>query len=145
MSNVRPPNMRRTTLKFLAACSLALPALPSLAVKARKVDKRLLGTWRSDKERTTQFWRYKSNLDAEQKAKFESIFGKLRRRFTETHSYSEFDGEKTSGRYLVVASDSKSVVLAFPEEHFDLQQIFFEENAFYVASGYNFEFFRREA
>ena len=136
--------MRRTTLKLLAASSLALAAFPAIADKPRKVDKRLLGTWRSDKERTTKLWRYKIELDAERKTKFESIFGKLTRRFTTTHAYSEFDGEKTSRTYRVVASDAQSVVLSSSERgRIELEQIFFEDEWFYVISGYNLEFFHR--
>lgn len=136
--------MRRATLKLLAASSLTLAAFPSIADKPRTVDKRLLGTWRSDKERTTKLWRYKTELDAERKTKFESIFGKLTRRFTTTHAYSEFGGEKTSKAYRVVASDARSVVLASSEGGcIELEQIFFEDEWFYVITGYNLEFFRR--
>lgn len=136
--------MRRSALKLLAAGGIALTGVSSLAGKAPKVDKRLLGTWRSDKERTTKLWRYKTELDPEKKAEFEGIFGKLVRRFTATHVYSEFDGDKTSTAYWVVGSDSRSVVIATREEdQVQLQQIFFEENSFYVVTGYSLEFFVR--
>jgi hypothetical protein len=136
--------MRRSALKLAALAGLSLASLPAFASKAHPFDKRLLGTWRSDKERTVKLWRYKQELTEEQKAKFESIFGKLTRRFTSTHAYSEFEDQKIVGRYWVVASDSRSVVVKISDEgRIDLQQIFFEENSIYVFSGYNVEFFRR--
>ena len=136
--------MRRTTLKTLAAGALSACVLPTLAASSRKTDKRLLGTWRSDKERTTRLWRYKTELDAENKLKFESIFGKLTRRYTSTCLYSDFDGDKTSGKYSVIASDTRSVVLAYTEEDGTrLEQVFFEEDWIYILAGYNVEFFRR--
>ena len=136
--------MRRTSLKSIAAGALLAVALPAFSANARKTDKRLLGTWRSDKERTTRLWRYKTELDAEKKAKFESIFGKLTRRYTPTFLYTEFEGDKTSGKYSVIAFDSRSVVLAYPEEDGPkLEQVFFEEDWIYILAGYNVEFFRR--
>ena len=136
--------MRRTLLRTTLAIPIAALALPATAGKTRKTDKRLLGTWRSDKERTTKLWKYKNELDEQKKAKFESIFGKLTRRFTPTTAYSEYEGERTSGKYWVVASDARSVVIASTEEgQIHLQQIFFEEDWIYVVAGYNLEFFRR--
>lgn len=137
--------MRRSAIQLLALGSIAVAVIPSLAgQKSRQVDKRLIGTWRSDKERTTRLWRYRNNLDAEKKVAFESIFGKMTKRFTATRAFSEFEGETVSGPYQVVAIDSKSVVISFPNAgKQELQQIFFEEDWFYIASGYNFEFFRR--
>lgn len=91
-------------------------------------------------------WRYKKELEPAKREKFEAIFGKLTHRFTATHWYTEFDGEKSSGPYWVVASDSRSVVVAYREDHDPhLQQIFFEEGYMYVffPTGYNVEFFRR--
>ncbi len=136
--------MRRTVLRQLAAFPLALGSASALAKSERKIDKRLIGTWRSDKERTAKLWRYKNELDEVNKAKFESIFGKMTRRFTATMIYSEFEDQKSSGKYWVVASDSRSVVVAYPDPSgLELQQIFFEEDWHYVYSGYNIEFFRR--
>ncbi len=136
--------MRRSALKFAALATLGTVSLASVAAKPRKVDKRLLGTWKSDKDRTVKLWRYKQDLSEEQKTKFEAIFGKLTRRFTSTHAYSDYEDQKTEARYWVVAADSRSVVVSFSEEgKVELQQIFFEENSMYVFSGYNVEFFRR--
>ena len=135
---------RRTTLNLVAAGGIAL-SLPTPAAEVHaKTDKRRLGTWRSDKERTVSLWRYKTELDAEKKAKFESIFGKLTKRFTPTFAYSEYDTEKIKSKYRVLGSDHSSVVVAYVEEKgVELQQIFFEAESFYVVSGYNVEFFRR--
>ena len=136
--------MRRTVIQQLAALPLAVGSASALAKGDRRIDKRLLGTWKSDQERTTKLWKYKNELDEVKKAKFESIFGKMTRRFTPAMVYSEFEGQKLSGRYWVVASDIRSVVVAYPDQSgIELQQIFFEEDWHYVFSGYNVEFFRR--
>ncbi len=92
-----------------------------------------------------QLWRYRKDLTDEQRTKFEAIFGKLKRRFTATHVQTEFEDNKTIGRYRVVAKDSHSVVVSFlDEKESSLQQIFFEDGGWsYVFSGYNVEFFRR--
>lgn len=136
--------MRRTTLKAIASGAFAVAALPSLAAPARRIDRRLLGVWRSDKERTTRLWRFRNELDAAKKQWFESLFGKLTLRYTPTRLHSEFDGEKTSRRYRIVASDAWSVVLAYDgEPENQLSQIFFEDEWIYTLSGYNIEFFRR--
>lgn len=136
--------MRRSTLKFIAAAAAAAAVLPAGGAPSRKTDQRLLGTWRSDKERTTKLWHYKNELDAEKKQKFESIFGKLTRRYTATRLHTEFDGDKTSGKYWIVASDARSVVLAYENEPDNkLEQVFFEEEWIYILAGYNVEFFRR--
>ncbi len=90
-------------------------------------------------------WRYRKDLTDEQRAKFEEMFGKFRRCFTTTHVHSDFEGTKSVARYAVLAKDSRSVVLSFPEEKdSNLQQVFFEDGGWmYVYVGYNVEFFRR--
>ena len=138
--------MRRAFLSNMAVAGLLGGSTSSFATVASvKVDKRLLGTWRSDADRTVKLWRYNRPISDENRAKFEGIFGKMLWRITSTHIYSEFDGEKFSQRYSVLGSDSRSVVvLRHAEEGNELQQYFFEdENLLYVSSGYNIEFFKR--
>ena len=137
--------MRREALKFSLVAATAVASSSALAARPTPKDERLLGTWISDKERTTQMWRYRKDLTDEQRAKFEEMFGKFKRRFTVTHVHTEFESDRTTGRYSVIAKDSRSVVVSFPESKgTELQQLFFEDGGWmYVFSGYNVEFFRR--
>lgn len=114
------------------------------AAAPRRTEPRLLGTWRSDKERTVRFWRYTEEFDAARRKDFERLLGKLTRRFTETHAYGEFEGDTWSDEYWVVDSDARSVVVAYRDDSaYSLQQIFFEKDSIYLVAGYNLEFFRR--
>jgi hypothetical protein len=59
----------------------------------------LVGTWRSDRKRTTEQWVYPKRLaDARRKA-FEAIFGKMKVRYTRTRHFSEFEGRKWTAPY----------------------------------------------
>jgi hypothetical protein len=138
--------MRRSTFVALAAGGLAAATLcpRALAAGPRRADARLLGTWRSDKERTVRFWRYTEEPDAARRKDFERLLGKLTRRFTETRAYGEFEGDTWSDEYWVVDSDARSVVVAYRDDStYTLQQIFFEKDSIYLVAGYNLEFFRR--
>jgi hypothetical protein len=139
--------MRRQILNV--ALGTAATLLTSGAIGAadrRFIEKRLLGTWRSDKERTIAHWKYKKELAPEVQERFEKIFGKFTLRFTETHIYTEFEDTKDTVPYSVVAHDSSSVVIAWHEEkERSLQQIHFEDEGYHILSGYNVEFYKRIA
>lgn len=137
--------MRRAFLRLLAASPLIATATSSLAaVKTRRIDRRLIGTWRSDKERTVKNWHYTKELEPEKKERFENLFGKFTLRFTNTHVHTEFDSEKQVVPYTVVASDDSSVVIMWHEQgRSSLQHIHFDEQGYYVLSGYNVEFYTR--
>jgi hypothetical protein len=137
--------MRRHALKAILGTLIALLTSGTLgATEKRIVDKRLLGTWRSDKERTIALWKYQKELAPETRERFEKIFGKFTIRFTETHIYTEFEDTKNTVPYSVVARDSSSVVIAWHEEkERSLQHIHFEGESYYVLSGYNVEFYTR--
>jgi hypothetical protein len=79
----------------------------------QKFDKRLLGTWRSDKRRTIEEWVYRKKLVPAKRKQFESIFGKLRVKYTRGRVYLSLphrDWER-SQRYIVVAHDETSVAI----------------------------------
>jgi hypothetical protein len=139
--------MRRLFLRNAALFGLAAANAGSAnASTPRKLDKRLIGTWRSDRELTMKYRRFKQELDVEKREQFAHIFGKMKKRFTATHLYSEFDNERLSGPYRVVAKDAKSVVIALQgDTGTELQQLVFENDYYYVLTGYNLEFFRRVA
>lgn len=126
----------------LAAAPLVLGAAPATGLS----DKRLVGAWRSDRERTIQHWKLSETASAETRARFEAVFGKLVLRFSSRTWESEMDGAKHHGTYQVVAHDSFSVVVRSTdaesrESH--LTQYFIEQESMYVVSGYNLEFFKR--
>ena len=139
--------MRRRIINVALGTAAALLTCDAVgAVDRSHIEKRLLGTWRSDKERTIANWKYKKELAPEVKERFERIFGKFTLRFTEKYIFTEFDDTKTTAPYLVVAQDSTSVVIEWHEEKGrSLQQIHFEDDGYYVLSGYNVEFYKRIA
>lgn len=137
--------MRRQTLKTVLGASAALFSAGAWAApKGRLVDHRLLGTWRSDKERTLALWKYQKELAPDVRERFERIFGKFTLRFTATQIHTEFEDLKETVPYSVVARDSSSVVIAWHQEKGrSLQHIHFEGEGYYVISGYNVEFYQR--
>ncbi|PLK46913.1 hypothetical protein [Uliginosibacterium sp. TH139] len=137
--------MRRHILKSIFGAYAALLSASTFSAPARRlVDSRLLGTWRSDKERTVALWKYQKELSSEARERFENIFGKFTLRFTETHIYTELDDTKDKVPYSVVARDKSSVVIAWHEEkERSLQHIHFEGDGYYILSGYNVEFYKR--
>jgi hypothetical protein len=86
-------------------------------------DPRLEGTWRSDAARTVAEWREHRPMTDEQVAKFGLLFGHLRVTFAGqrvTYDFSQSplpdaDRASTSGRYVVVARDTTSVVILAPK------------------------------
>jgi hypothetical protein len=79
----------------------------------QKFDKRLLGTWKSDKRRTFKDWVWKKKLAPARRKFFESLFGKLRVTYTRGRVISSLRhrGWEQSQRYIVVAHDETSVAI----------------------------------
>ncbi|HTM07984.1 MAG TPA: hypothetical protein VL754_06310 [Verrucomicrobiae bacterium] len=115
-------------------------------MKRRKpVEARLLGKWRSDKLKTIKYWALEKRIGAKKRKRFYGIFGKLRFRFTRQKLYSQYEDLKNVTPYSVVAKDQNSVVIMRHEKKGDsLQQIHFEDDSFYIVSGHNLEFFKKE-
>jgi hypothetical protein len=113
-----------------------------------KVDRRLLGTWRSDRRRTFQFYKPGPQSTPKGQRKFKSIFGKLIVRWTARRCYFEFDGTRFDGErwsqpYEVVASDETSVII---RSGGILSQIHFDGDYYWIAvQGFLCEYFRRIA
>ena len=75
-------------------------------------DKRLIGTWRSDKRRTAQEIRARRDIKAGRKRNFLiGLFGKLVVRFTRTNCYTTFDGRTDVKPLRIAATDADGVVV----------------------------------
>jgi hypothetical protein len=74
-------------------------------------DSRLIGTWKSDAERTAREIAARRDIPASKKRKLRSLFRKLELRYTRTHCHSLYEGNRTINRYIVVAKDSNSVAI----------------------------------
>lgn len=111
-----------------------------------KLDRRLLGTWRSDRRRTFRHYKPGPRSTVEGQRKFKSIFGKLIVRWTARRCHFEFDetrfkGSRWSRPYDVVASDETSVIVRSDGV---LSQLHFEGDCYWIAvGGVLCEFFRR--
>ena len=111
-------------------------------------DRRLLGTWRSDRRRTLRDWKLDPERDTPEKRQLLSdLFGHLTLRFTQQRIYSDFKGSHQVVKYDVIGADSSSVaVLAwcslYEEER--IQHIHFEDDRHYwIALDGQREWFRR--
>jgi hypothetical protein len=119
-----------------------------LARNSAKSDPRLLGTWRSDRRRTFKHFKPKANCPPRSIRKLKALFGKLVVKWDRGLFHTELDGHCTSTPYVVLGSDSVSVVIRskhslFGEER--LQHIHFEGDCYWIAlpGGQLCEFFRR--
>lgn len=135
-----------------------------------KTDKRLLGTWKSDRTRTFNEWKWTKKLSSKRMERFQALFGKLeitysRTRVTSSLNYRHWE---QSRRYMLVAADKESVAivnfgklriknrqnydlenLKFVEESLysihSIQHIHFDKNHYWISlgNGRNREFFRK--
>lgn len=105
----------------------------------RKYDRRLIGTWQSDRRRTFRNFKPNPQSTPQQFRKLKALFGKMRVRWTRTKVYSSSDGiDWTSDRYEIVASDWSSVVVRYRSPIVDedvLQQIHFSDGYYYLCLG----------
>ena len=78
-----------------------------------KTEKRLLGTWKSDKRRTFAEWSWAKKLTPKKKEWFKSIFGKLEINYGRTKVISRLRHRRweQSRRYVVLGSDENSVAI----------------------------------
>ena len=109
---------------------------------ADSVDRRLLGTWQSDRRRTFQHYRPRPSLSAAKLRRFKAIFGHLLIRWTAKRCYwkSHPDDERWEfARYELIASDDRSVIVRLHDgplfETPGLRQIVFDDNHYWVLPG----------
>jgi len=113
-------------------------------------DRLLLGTWKSDRRRTFRHWKSRPEVSAANHRKFRLLFGKLTIRWTPKYCYTDFDGDRSRGRYEVVATDFDSIVVRVDapswmgEGETKLYHIHFEDDYYWMALTSGFvEWFRR--
>jgi len=107
-----------------------------------QTDVRLLGTWRSDYDRTVAELSARPDLPDTSKAKLASLIGKLELRYTRRYCYSKLEECERRSRYRVLGTDAASVaILAEGEIH----HIHFDGDAYWMTLGASNvrEFFRR--
>jgi hypothetical protein len=110
------------------------------------IDRRLLGTWKSDRRRTFKEFVPKPGCPPARLRELKALFGKLVIRWGYRKYHTELDGHKESGDYEVIAKDSVSVVIRYFDELSQedrLRQIHFEGKYYWITVGGNLrEFFR---
>jgi hypothetical protein len=113
-----------------------------LPMTRRLYDKRLLGTWKSDRKRTAAEIAARRDMPADKKAALSALFGRLELRYTRAHCYSTLDGTTERTRYSVVARDAESVAIVNDDT---IYHVHFEEDSYWITLGSSNvrEFFRR--
>jgi hypothetical protein len=118
-----------------------------VTTRGPRIDKRLIGTWRSDRTRTLRTYRPKPGAPSKAVRQFKGLFGKMVVQWGRGVFRSDLDGFRTVEKYTVVAADSTSVVVKMPGPlgpERQLQQIHFEGEYYWVALGGGLcEYFRR--
>jgi hypothetical protein len=107
----------------------------------------LVGTWRSDRERTLKHWSFAPGASPEGRAKIESWFGEFTYVFTARLARAEYPGGSWEARYRVrdESSNALTIDLLHPGRP-EVLTLYFDEPFFFVRTGRNnFEYFRRIA
>ena len=111
------------------------------------IDKRLLGTWQSDRRRTFRDYVLPKKMTAAQRRRYKALFGKLIVRWTARFCFTQLDDSKWKDPYELIGRDSVSVVVRAYNEVFEetrLTQVFFENNHYWFWTPWGSrEFFRR--
>ncbi|MDZ4688187.1 MAG: hypothetical protein SH850_24195 [Planctomycetaceae bacterium] len=113
-----------------------------------KFDKRLLGTWKSDRLQTFRHWKPLPKCSPKSFRKLKALFGKLVVRWERTKVHSEYDETSLDAQpYELVASDSQSVVVRMRNHLFEEDRLYFiqfEEDRYCMTLDGGFvEWFRR--
>src|SRR5512143_1919593 len=74
-------------------------------------DPRLIGRWRSDRERTMSEWPFSPDTSLEKRERVAQIFGRLELNYGRWRCTATFDGHTTTGWYRVLAKDATSVMI----------------------------------
>ena len=112
------------------------------------IDRRLIGTWRSDRKKTFSDWVWPGKRSTKSKERFKALFGHLEIRYTARWCSVELKGSKSKWPYHVLAINYNSVVIAkldtaTNEEQFSI--LTFEGDWYWIPLGQNREWFRKIA
>jgi hypothetical protein len=111
-----------------------------------RIDRRLIGTWKSDRRMTFRHFTPKRGATPQQLRKFKSLFGKLTVRYGTQYFHEEMDGSKFRTKYELLAQDSETVVVRFYDtlrEEARVVQIHFEKDHYWIWAWGMREFFKR--
>jgi hypothetical protein len=116
---------------------------------ASNKDKRLLGTWQSDRRRTLKELRFRPGLKREPREHLRASFGHLRLRYTRRRVYGVLRDFRFTQPYEVLASDSDPVAIRSYYQVIDEWLIthihFHDDRHYWISFGYIREWFRRVA
>lgn len=116
--------------------------------KRPRTDRRLLGTWCSDRKATVAEWRFQKRLTPEKRRRFPDIFGHLRITYSPTRVWVIFHEDQAVGSYELLATDPESVAIRHGVFGLDetprIQHLHFEGlECYWIALGSNREWFKR--
>ena len=118
-----------------------------MASSLRAFERRLIGTWKSDRQRTFANHKFGPKVTPAAARRFKSTFGRFNVRWTRSRVYSWFEGdEPTHEKYEIAAADHQSVVVetksAIHGEK-ELRYIVFEADGYWIMGSVIPEFFRK--
>jgi hypothetical protein len=112
-----------------------------------KTDKRLLGTWRSDKDRTLKEWAFKATATRKHRRVIRGVFGKLRITYTRKYIHYVLGDWRQKSAYRIICRDPYSIAILYWDsmgEEWRAEYIRFDgKNSYWVPVGYNREFFKK--
>jgi hypothetical protein len=118
-----------------------------MPTNAPKTDKRLLGTWHSDRRRTLKELRFRPGLSRKHRDYLRASFGYLRVRYTRRQIHGVLRDYRFSQPYEVLASDAISVAIRHYYELTDEWLIthihFHDDRHYWISVGFIREWFRR--
>jgi len=107
---------------------------------------RLLGTWRSDKQRTLKEWAFKPNAARKHRKTIRGVFGKLRITYTRKRMHWVLGKWKHTSEYRIVGRDAYSLAIMYWDmgQEWRVCYIHFDsKNSYWVPIGWNRESFKR--
>ena len=106
-----------------------------------KYEKRLIGTWISDKKKTKKELRARNDIISSKK--LEALFGKLKIKYGRKYIRTELNDHKTKNQYRVLAADYESVAILVEEEQPLIFHIHFEGEYYWICLGKFREYFKK--
>ena len=113
----------------------------SRPAKPIQVDRRLLGSWRSDRRKTMAEFVWPRSMKPDRRKWFAGLFGHLKLRYTPRYLASDLKGFCERDRYEVVAMDADSVAILWGAGQ--ILHIHFEDDWYWISLGRNREWFKR--